>query len=82
MEYKRLNFIASQAITSHKYKSLRIKLMNCNANIHFNKQCLLHKVIPAYAKLQVPHTSPASHATQHKAQILCIKVPLLEKKII
>jgi hypothetical protein len=67
MEYKRLKFIASQAITSYKYMSLRIKIMNCNANIHFNKQFLLHKVIPAYAKLQVPHTLPASYVTQHMA---------------
>jgi hypothetical protein len=47
--------------------------MNCNANIHFNKQCLLNKVIPSYTQLRVPHNSPASHVTQQKAQILRIK---------
>jgi hypothetical protein len=25
--------------------------MKCNANIYFNKQCLDHKVIPAFARL-------------------------------
>jgi hypothetical protein len=35
LEYTRLKFIASRASTIHKYESLRIKLMNFNANIHF-----------------------------------------------
>jgi hypothetical protein len=39
--------LAIQAIIIHKYRSLRTKLMKCNANIYFNKQCLNHKVIPA-----------------------------------
>jgi hypothetical protein len=35
-----LNFTARQANTIHKYKDLKLKITNCNANIYFNRQCL------------------------------------------
>jgi p-aminobenzoyl-glutamate transporter AbgT len=31
---------ASQAKSTHKYINKKIKLLNCNANIYFNKICL------------------------------------------
>ena len=54
----------------HKFTSLKRKLYNCNANIYFNKQCLKTKLIPAYAKIKIPNTSPACKYTQHKATIM------------
>ena len=65
--------MSSQARSIYQYKNLRLKLMNCNANIYFNKQCLVHKVTPTYAKIRVPYTSPASIVTQRKASTICIK---------
>jgi hypothetical protein len=50
-----------------------MKLMKCCANIIFNKQCIAQKVIPAYAKIKVPQTSPAYTVTQQKAQVMRVK---------
>jgi hypothetical protein len=73
MEYLRLKVNASHAKITNAYKNLKTKLIECNANIYFNKQCLDQKVISAFARLKVPHTSPASIITQRKAQILTRK---------
>jgi hypothetical protein len=45
----------------------------CNASIYFNKQCSQKQLIPNYAKIKVPNTSPAAIYTLHKAQKLRIK---------
>jgi hypothetical protein len=63
-----LKFGARQASSIYLYKNLRI-----SANIHFNRQCLIKKVIPQYAKVKIAHTSPAANTTQKKAQIMRIK---------
>jgi len=55
-----LKFIASQAKSINRYKNLRTKLAKCCANIYFNKQCLIKKVIPKYGQINVPNTTPAS----------------------
>jgi hypothetical protein len=73
MEHPKVKVNASQAISIHKHKNLRLKLLKYNANIYFNKQCLSQKVIPTYAKLRIPYTSPASLTTQLKIQIIRIK---------
>ena len=73
MEHLKVKVNASQATSIYKYKNLRQKLLKCNANIHFNKQCLGQKVIPTYAKLRIPYTSPASITTQRKTQLIRIK---------
>jgi hypothetical protein len=49
MEYSRLKVNASHATTINKYKNLRTKLIKCDSNIYFNKECLDQKVIPAFA---------------------------------
>ena len=56
-----------------KYEDLRRKLYHCNAHIYFNKQCTKKQLIPNYAKIKVPNTSPAAKFTLHKAQHLRIK---------
>jgi hypothetical protein len=50
MEPLKLKFNARQAIANHTYKNLKMKVMNCNANIHFNRQCLNKKIVPSYVK--------------------------------
>ena len=57
----------------HKFEYLKRKLYYCNANIHFNKQCLQQQLIPNYAKIKIPHTSPAAKFTQGKVHNLRIK---------
>jgi hypothetical protein len=43
-----------------------------NANIYFNIQCLDQKVIPEFARLKMPHTSPSSLITQRKENVLSV----------
>jgi hypothetical protein len=63
----------SQAHSINKYKNIRIKVMKCGANIYFNQQCLVRKVIPKYAKLHVPNTSQAALMTKRNIHITRIK---------
>jgi hypothetical protein len=41
----------------HQYNNTTIKIVNCNANIYFNQECIKNSIIPQYAKLQISHTS-------------------------
>jgi hypothetical protein len=50
-----------------------MKVMNCTANIYFNQQCQARKIIPNYAKINIPHTSPAAFNMQQKMQHQRIK---------
>ena len=47
--------------------------MKSCANIYFNRQCLNEKVIPKYANIKVPYTSPATNITQKKAQTIRLR---------
>jgi hypothetical protein len=57
----------------HKYENIKRKLHNCNANLYFNKQCLKRNLVPSYANIRVPNTSPAHAHTQRKIPTLRIK---------
>jgi hypothetical protein len=60
-----VKFHARQAFTVFKYKKLKAKLVNYNANIYFNRQCLAKHIISNYEKnIKIPHTSPAASQTQ------------------
>jgi len=52
-----VKFVASQAKSMHRYKSLRYKILKCNANIYFNRQCLTKNLTPKYANIKIPTTS-------------------------
>jgi hypothetical protein len=56
--------------------------MKCCTNIYFNRQCLRKEIVPRYANIKVPYTSPASYITQRKIQTLHIKgeIKFLYKK--
>jgi hypothetical protein len=64
---------ASHASSIYRYKNLKEKVMKCCMNIYFNKQCLIRKVIPNYARVEVPNTSPAAQYTRQKVITLRIK---------
>jgi hypothetical protein len=69
---------ACQAFINFKYKNLKAKLVNCNANIYFNRQCLDKHIIPNYAKnIKIPYTSPAASQTQQKAKPYAPALPTL-----
>jgi hypothetical protein len=74
-----IKFVARQASSINVYKNLRSKTLKCNANIYFNKQCLLKKVIPKYASTTSADTSPAAQFTTKNiwcvlTDILCVHV--------
>jgi hypothetical protein len=73
MANAKIKFIASQAKTIHLYRNTRSKLIKCNTNIYFNKQCLAKKVTPKYANLNFTNNSPAAQITTNKAQVLRLK---------
>ena len=45
------------------YEDLKRKLYFCNAHIYFNKQCAKKQLVPSYARIKVPNTSPAAKFT-------------------
>ena len=47
--------------------------MKCYANIYFNWQFLTKIVIPKYANIKIPCTSPATNVTQEKIQTIRLK---------
>jgi hypothetical protein len=72
METK-VKFIASQARTVYQYKKLRLKILKCIADIHFNKQCLAKNLTPCYADIKIPHTSQAALITKRKIGHIRVK---------
>ena len=73
MEVIQFKFKASQGRSIYYDRSLKIKVLKCNADIFFNNQCLIKKIVPNDAKIKVPATSPAARKTQDKAQFTRIK---------
>jgi hypothetical protein len=55
------------------YNNLRTKVLKYSANIYFNRQCLNKKLIPNYAKINLPYTYRAIKIAQHKIQSLRLK---------
>jgi hypothetical protein len=68
-----IKVLTSQAKTISHYNNLRTKVMKCCANIYFNRQCLKNKIIPVYAKIKIPYTSPASATTQKEIETMRLK---------
>jgi len=73
METIQFRIQASQAHSIYQYKKWKIKVLKCNADIFFNKQCLTKHITPNYAYDKIPATSPAAHKTQNRAQTTRIK---------
>jgi hypothetical protein len=68
-----IKFIANQGRTIFQYKNIRNKVLKCCANIYFNKQFLNNKIIPSYANIKLPDTSPAARKSQRKIHDMRIK---------
>ena len=68
-----VKFIASQARTIFQYKTTRIKVLKCCANVYYNKQCLNKKIVPRYADIKPLNTSPAARNTQKKVHNMRIR---------
>jgi hypothetical protein len=49
------------------------KLLYCNANIDFNKECLTKKITPNYAKINLKPVNDAAKTTIQKAERIRIK---------
>ena len=77
-----LKFIASQARCIHQYKNLKITVLKCCADIFFNRHCLTKKIVPNYANINVPITSPALRITKNKIHTIRLKdvIKFLYKK--
>jgi len=56
-----------------KYEDLKRKLYNCNANIYLNLKCLRNNLMPNYARIKTPSTSPTSEYIQQKTSGVRIK---------
>ena len=77
-----VKLIASQARTIFQYKNTRIKVLKCCVDIYFNKQCLNKRIVPSYANIKLPNTSPAALTTQRKVHSMRIRdeIRFLHKK--
>jgi len=77
-----LKLTASQAKSIYLYKNLKAKVQRCCSNIYFNRQCLKLGLIPKYAQIKIPYTSPDSIVTRKKTQTTRLKekIKFLYKK--
>lgn len=60
--------------TIDKYKKLKGRVLKCNANVYFNKQCLESDIDPYWKKIKKSKTSNIStYTTQKKVRRLRLK---------
>jgi hypothetical protein len=79
MEPLKLKFNARQAIATHTYKNLEMKVMNCNANIYFDRQCLNKKIVPSYVKIK-PNDDPID-GFKHVAEVVLFNTILSKNRL-
>jgi hypothetical protein len=66
--------IASQASSINKYMNTKLKLLNCNANIYFNRTCLDLNLTPKYAQTRInSHNKTCAKHLEGKVHKLCLK---------
>jgi hypothetical protein len=51
-----IKVLASQGKSINLYKNLRTKVMKCCANVYLNLLCLIKKVTPKYANINIPYS--------------------------
>ena len=61
------------AFSSRENENLKRKLYNCNANIYFNRTCLIKQFTPHYVRIKIINSSTAPNCTQHKISKTRIK---------
>ena len=57
----------------HQYENVKRKLLSCNADIYFNRQCLRKKLTSNFARIKIPSYSPAAKATIVKIQTIRVR---------
>ena len=60
-----IKFIVSQARSIYQYNSLRTRILKCNADIFFNRQCLIKNIVPNYANIS-DHIKSCVYHTEEK----------------
>jgi hypothetical protein len=68
-----LSIINACQSSFQRFAKLKEQILNCNANIYFNNQCLKRNITPKYEKIKIPNTSPAQKTTQQKIKNIRIK---------
>jgi hypothetical protein len=65
---------ANLAYSINKYKNIKRKILICNANVYFNKSCLMHKITAKYANINIrtSKNSEAAKRTETQARTLRI----------
>jgi hypothetical protein len=71
-EMNKLKIINANQGTICKYENTRRKLLTCNADIYFNKPCIMKRIIPKFAKMKITGNSPVGRTTKHNSIILCL----------
>jgi hypothetical protein len=66
---------ANLAYCINQYNNTKKKLLICNANIYFNKSCLVYKIVPKYARINIKTSNyfKAVKQTETQTRILRIK---------
>jgi hypothetical protein len=63
----------SQVKSIYNYLNIKRKVLICNADIDFNKKCLIKKVTPKYAKVKFSGNSKPNKLTKSKAEVMRVK---------
>lgn len=72
-EYNRI-YTASQAnLEAKKLKSLKLKILNLDKSILFNKQCLELNLVPNYVPIKTNGTTPSAAHSARQCKILWVK---------
>jgi hypothetical protein len=64
---------ASQAKSINKFLNTKLQLLNCNANIYFNKTCLEQNLEPKYTKVKI-HSHSKAVTKRMKAQVQKLRI--------
>jgi hypothetical protein len=67
---------ASHTSSIYKYMNTKLKLLNCNANLYFNRKCLELNLTPIYAQTKIkmnPHNKIVNEKMIEKFQRTRIK---------
>jgi hypothetical protein len=65
---------ANLAYCINQYKNTKRKLLICNANIYFNKSCLIHKIAPKYARINIKTSNYSKAAKQTETQTRTLRM--------
>jgi hypothetical protein len=59
---------AGQNYPINNYKNIKGKLLKCNSNIYFNRQCISKIIIPKFYHAKIPNSLPGAKFKIFKAK--------------